>query len=123
MVHTVIRPLSRSENKQELVYLDFQGSFVADDHANVSDAYIGDLTLEKDKAILSIGHHRLEGKKVKLPKPFAVIQKSEQDLMETDTSPGAYYDVVTILREKYVFNTRPGLVVEESMRGFTKIGG
>ncbi|KAI9360549.1 hypothetical protein BD770DRAFT_419070 [Pilaira anomala] len=120
MVHVVIHSQKNSNEHQDLVYLDFQGSFDSPDNIDVSNIEIGDLTLDNDKAIVIIGHHKLMGKKVKLPKPFAVIHK-RKDVMD-EGNGGVCYDVVTILKEKYVFSTRPGLIVQESLRGLTKIG-
>lgn len=124
MVHIVIHSLQNSEKKEELVYLDFQGSFDSPDNTDVSNIEIGDLTLKDNSALLIIGHHKLVGKKVKLPKPFAVLHKRRlgQDDMIEDGKDGVVYDVVTILKEKYVFSGRPGLIVQESLRGLAKIG-
>jgi chromosome transmission fidelity protein 8 len=124
MVHVVIHPHQRSDKTEELLYLDFQGSFESADNIDVSNIEIGDFTLKEDSAILIIGHHKLVGKKVKLPKPYAVIHKRkvEDDIMIDDRNDGVCYDVVTILREKYVFSGRPGLIVQESLRGLTRIG-
>lgn len=124
MVNIVIHSLQNSEKKEELVYLDFQGSFDSPENPDVSNIEIGDLTLKDDSALLIIGHHKLVGKKVKLPKPFAVLhkRKREQDDMMEDGKDGVVYDVVTILKEKYVFSGRPGLIVQESLRGLARIG-
>jgi chromosome transmission fidelity protein 8 len=35
----------------------------------------------------------------------------------------ASYDVVSIIKEKYVFSQRPGLIVQENLRNLTRIGG
>jgi chromosome transmission fidelity protein 8 len=121
MVHVVIHSYQNSDRK-DLVYLDFQGNFDSGDHVKLDNLEIGDLTLKDDSAILIIGHHRLVGKKVKLPKPFAVIHKRKTDLDVMEEEDGVCYDVVTILKEKYVFPNRPGLIVQESLRGLTKIG-
>lgn len=120
MVHVVIHSQQNSNVSEDLVYLDFQGSFNSSDNIDVSNLEIGDLTLSENSAMLIIGHHKLVGKKVKLPKPFAVIHK-RKDMMD-EGNGGICYDVVTILKEKYVFPTRPGLIVQESLRGLTRIG-
>lgn len=119
MVHVVIHSYKDSVQTQDLIYLDFQGSFESVDNIQLSNVDIGDLTLSTDSAQLIIGHHKLTGKKVKLPKPLAVIHK-RKDMM--DEGGCGEYDVVTILKDKYVFSGRPGLIVQESLRGLTRIG-
>ncbi|KAI9244648.1 Ctf8-domain-containing protein [Helicostylum pulchrum] len=118
MVHVVIHSYKDSVQTQDLIYLDFQGSFESVDNIQLSNVDIGDLTLSTDSAQLIIGHHKLTGKKVKLQRPLAVIHK-RRDMMDEG---GDEYDVVTILKEKYVFSDRPGLIVQESLRGLTRIG-
>ncbi|CEP14168.1 hypothetical protein [Parasitella parasitica] len=122
MVHVAIHSYRHSNNKEELVYLDFQGSFDVGDEPQLDNLELGDLTLEDESATLIIGHHRLIGKKVKLPQPFAVIHKRKTDLDMQEEQDGVCYDVVTILKEKIVFSNRPGLIVQESLRGLTRIG-
>ncbi|KAI8876312.1 hypothetical protein K501DRAFT_338175 [Backusella circina FSU 941] len=122
MVHVIINSHANSDNQKELLFLDFQGSFDVGERIDLSNIKVGDLTLNEDSAMLVIGHHRIQGKKVKLAKPFAVMKK--QPVEDEDMSDGQlYYDVVTILREKYVFSNRPGLMVHESLRGLSRIGG
>lgn len=118
MVHVVIHSQQNSNHTKDLIYLDFQGSFESTENSDVSNLEIGDLTLSESGATLIIGHHKLVGKKVKLTKPLAVIHKQKEETMDD----AICYDVVTILKEKYVFPTRPGLIVQESLRGLTKIG-
>ncbi|KAI9309153.1 Ctf8-domain-containing protein [Cunninghamella echinulata] len=129
MVHAVIHSLAHSDNKQQLVLLEFQGSFYAHDQV-VKDIKIGDIEFNNDRATVIIGHHRIEGIKKKLPKPVAIIHKrhKQQNTMEIDQIddgklPITEYDVTTIIREKYVFSNRPRLVVKENLRGLTRIGG
>lgn len=76
------------------------------------------------KVYLTIAHHKLEGKKTKLAKPLAVITKSVQvdvDAMELDQPRPVTYDVVRIIKEKYVFAHRPSLLVQEDLRGLMKV--
>lgn len=93
---------------------------------------MGLMSWRQDIAYLVIGHQRVEGKKVKLAKPFAVIKKrpkNDEHRMDIDdddddeTRSSSYYDTVAILREKYVFTQRPSLMVHETLRGLTRIGG
>ncbi|ORY94446.1 hypothetical protein BCR43DRAFT_494025 [Syncephalastrum racemosum] len=112
MVHAVICPLNTSTSR-ELVLLEFQGSFEST-LPNVSSAFIGDISIDNDEAFLAIGHHKLTGKRATLSKPMAVIKKRD----ETEA-----YDTVCIIKHKYIFASRPALVVQESLRGLTRIGG
>ncbi|KAI8069887.1 Ctf8-domain-containing protein [Gongronella butleri] len=132
MVQAIIYALPRSDNQQELVLLEFQGSFHAanaaeeDQTTPLNGMEVGDLDLQNDKAVLSTGHHRIEGVRKKLLKPLAVIEKrkASTDAMDTtDDATQVEYDVTTLIREKYVFAHRPRLIVKESLRGLTKIGG
>ncbi|KAI8350380.1 hypothetical protein BD560DRAFT_337620 [Blakeslea trispora] len=120
MVNIVIHSHNNSNRKEELICLEFQGSFDSGDATELGNLEVGDLTLEGDSAVLITGHHRLVGKKAKLSKPLAVMHKKqkEPDSMEEGTA----YEVVTLLKEKYIFSGRPGLIVQESLRGLTKIG-
>ncbi|KAG2218986.1 hypothetical protein INT45_007648 [Circinella minor] len=130
MVCAVIYSLKDSkQNNSNIVLLEFQGNFQSSE-TQVNNLKMGDISFNNDKATLIIGHHRIEGKKVKLSKPFAIIrkreknqEKEEQDKMIMDESSSVIYDTVIILREKYVFSQRPGLLVQESLRGLTRIGG
>ncbi|CDH57534.1 predicted protein [Lichtheimia corymbifera JMRC:FSU:9682] len=133
MVHTVIYSLDESQTDSGLVLFEFQGSFTTKEE-NVQQLKIGNVDIDNNKAILSLGHHRLEGKKVKLPKPLAVIRKRGdqsglKDNMDVDndedttTEPTSTYDTVAILREKFVFTQRPLLQVQPGLRGLTRIGG
>lgn len=121
MVQVVIESYKNSFKRADLVCLDFQGSFEAGEQVQLDNLEVGDLTIKDNSAILITGHHRLVGKKVKLPKPFAVIHKRKSDDYIMDDNNDATYDVVTILKEKYVFSGRPGFIVQEDLRGLTKM--
>ncbi|CAO3643255.1 unnamed protein product [Cunninghamella blakesleeana] len=114
MVLAVIHSLVHSDNKQEFILLEFQG----------------DIEFNNDKAAVTIGHHRIEGVKKKLPKPLAIIHKRDQpqndmdiDQVEDGKQSITEYNVNVIIREKIVFSNRPKLIVKENLRGLTKIGG
>jgi chromosome transmission fidelity protein 8 len=83
------------------------------------------LTSIQGKVYLSIGHHKLEGKKAKLAKPLAVIAKrtteAHHDTMDLDHPESLTYDVVRIIEEKFVFVSRPSLLVQEDLRGLMKV--
>ncbi|EIE88391.1 hypothetical protein G6F46_006333 [Rhizopus delemar] len=115
MVNIIIQPHNTSCQKQDLVILEFQGGFNSSEVVDLSDVDIGNLSLNENSAELVVGHQRLLGKKVKLAKPFAAIHK-RVDSMEN------YYDVVCIIKEKYVFFQRPALFVPENLRNLARIG-
>ncbi|KAI8341079.1 Ctf8-domain-containing protein [Chlamydoabsidia padenii] len=124
MVHAVIHSLVNSDNKLDLILLEFQGSFQGTSDS-VKGIKIGEIHVEKDSAYVLIGHHRIEGVRKKLTKPLAVIHKQGQhiDAMDLDQQGATEYNVTTIIREKIIFTNRPRLIVKESLRGLTKIGG
>ncbi|KAI8141213.1 hypothetical protein BJV82DRAFT_518852 [Fennellomyces sp. T-0311] len=117
MVYTVIYPKSASHSEPNLVFLEFQGNFQSEE-AKVQNLKIGDITFSNDKATLMVGHHRLEGKKVKLAKPVAVIRKREHAMEEY----GATFDTVSVMYEKYLFSQAPKIIVHESRRNLTRRG-
>ncbi|KAI8096839.1 uncharacterized protein BX664DRAFT_292016 [Halteromyces radiatus] len=128
MVYAVIHSLVHSEDKKDLILLEFQGSFQSATES-VKNVKIGDIEIEGDLAHVLIGHHRIEGSRKKLHKPLAVIHKVDKEIMDidqgnnNDIGPAVEYSVTSIIREKFVFINRPRLIVKESLRGLTKIGG
>ncbi|KAI7869767.1 hypothetical protein BDF14DRAFT_1722358 [Spinellus fusiger] len=122
MVHAVICSLTDSKSRQELVYLDFQGSFTSEEGDELKNVSIGDITVKDDTAVIKVGHHRLEGKRVRLTKPLAVMKKQTggEMNMEDPKSPTVAYETVCLLREKYIFSLRPSLLVQEVHRGPVK---
>ena len=59
---------------------------------------------------MHISHQRLEGQIVKLKKPFAVLQKKK-------TTEETAHEIVAIIRQKYLFSTRPQPIVNEEFKG------
>ncbi|KAI8982577.1 hypothetical protein BDB01DRAFT_793239 [Pilobolus umbonatus] len=117
MVAVDIKSHEHANTVKDLVFLEFRGTIDSGMIIDLSDVKIGQLTLEKDTAILVIGQNKIYGKKVNLLKPFAVIRKQEENMGEDTT-----YEVVTILKDKYVFKDRPQLIVQESLRGLARAG-
>ncbi|KAG2189372.1 hypothetical protein INT44_004514 [Umbelopsis vinacea] len=121
----VISNLQDSHNQDESVILiEFQGTLECEQD-DIRGLKVGDLE-ENDQGMLflTVGHHKLEGKKTKLSKPLAVITKRFQqdvDSMDLDQPQSVTYDVVNILKEKYVFAHRPSLLVQEDLRGLMKV--
>ncbi|KAJ3239814.1 Chromosome transmission fidelity protein 8 [Chytriomyces hyalinus] len=59
---------------------------------------------EKNTPWLQVGRHRLRGKRVKLDKPYGVMQRSDNN-------------IVALLRVKYLFSERPVLILDDSNVG------
>jgi len=73
---------------------------------------IGKLSLDKGVPIMDIGNHRLEGKVVELSKPLIVTEKNESSHHSDLDGETVNYDVVGIVRRKYLFKNRPQPKVE-----------
>jgi hypothetical protein len=78
----------------------------------------------QDKFTFVVGYHELEGSKVSLKNPLAVLKKKVvEDEMEIDSSdrslrgsPGVEMEVVGIIRHKLLFKKRPkALISSESI--------
>ncbi|GLC46605.1 hypothetical protein PLESTM_001896000 [Pleodorina starrii] len=71
------------------------------------------LSKDKDgKALqLTIGYHQLEGKRVPLKKPLAILSKSGSTSHAGDTSTS--YEVVGVIRDQYLFKTRPRALISK----------
>jgi chromosome transmission fidelity protein 8 len=64
--------------------------------------------------ILIIGNHYLEGKRVALKKPLAILNKDEQQTdaaasmeLDTDQSQAVDYRLAGVIKFKYIFKNRP----------------
>lgn len=76
------------------------------------------------KIVLKVGKHELKGSVVKLEKPLAVLKKSTNDSsssmevtaadLSTDSSSHVSYEVVGVVRSKYLFRDRPKVLLERS---------
>ncbi|GIL91204.1 hypothetical protein Vretimale_18861 [Volvox reticuliferus] len=60
---------------------------------------------------LTIGYHQLEGKRVPLKKPLAVLNKCER--MPHDGDASTSYEVVGVIRNQYLFKTRPRALISK----------
>ncbi|GAB5592507.1 hypothetical protein Unana1_07407 [Umbelopsis nana] len=126
MTLQIVIPSSQNSQNQDpqLVLIEFQGTLECNQH-DLRGISVGDLEEDnKGKVYLTVGHHKLEGKKTKLSKPLAVISKRSTenlDAMDTDQLRPVTYDIVNILKEKYVFAHRPSLLVQEDLRGLMKV--
>ncbi|TDL25684.1 hypothetical protein BD410DRAFT_716936 [Rickenella mellea] len=98
----------------EVVLIELQGALqVEGDRAGQQ---VGKLHFANDdeKPTLTIGHHLLEGKVVKLPKPLAVLYKRQastpgalDDPSREDSGSDVGYDVVGVVKRKLIFSKRP----------------
>ncbi|KAH9949995.1 Ctf8-domain-containing protein [Amylocystis lapponica] len=105
----------------EVVLIELQGTLEVE---GVKEGQtVGKLSVDTatKKSTLFIGHHLLEGKLVKLPKPLAVLHRPTQDStdqMDLSTSQRTEsqveWDVVTVVRHKIVFSKRPMPMVNKT---------
>eukprot|EP01104_Vermistella_antarctica_P006902 TRINITY_DN17602_c0_g1_i1.p1 TRINITY_DN17602_c0_g1~~TRINITY_DN17602_c0_g1_i1.p1 ORF type:complete len:123 (+),score=22.31 TRINITY_DN17602_c0_g1_i1:98-466(+) len=105
----------------EWVLIELQGEVEPTVGRTLNSHPLGKLTTfeGKDRVVLTIGHHDLEGKKVKLDRPLALATKertrvsstpntmeivgAEDEEAATETS----YHVSAIVKYKYLFKSRP----------------
>lgn len=68
-----------------------------------------DLSNLQEKPILRIGYHELEGSRVVLKKALAVLRKIKLPPTAGQQTEGGStgFDVVGVIRQKYLFKTRP----------------
>ena len=63
----------------------------------------------QDTVVMTVGYHQLEGKRVPLKKPLAVMEKTE----DSHPDGGVGYSVVGVIRNKYLFKTRPRAMISK----------
>lgn len=77
-----------------------------------------------DSVKLTIGYHQLEGKRVPLKKPYAILdraapgqqQQAEQQPQQREGQsalPHAGYKVIGVVRSKLLFKTRPRALISK----------
>ncbi|KAF9269812.1 hypothetical protein L218DRAFT_291090 [Marasmius fiardii PR-910] len=124
-------PLARISDS-EVVLIEFQGEIHVDEDGEGKDGQlVGTLSIDESltRPTLRIGHHRLEGKLVNLPKPLAVLQKyvsrpqrisSVQDQTNIDqeyipdalpSQSATEWHGIAIIKRKIVFSKRPMPIV------------
>mmetsp|Transcript_18703 Transcript_18703/g.52565 ORF Transcript_18703/g.52565 Transcript_18703/m.52565 type:complete len:115 (-) Transcript_18703:485-829(-) len=65
---------------------------------------------QKDVVRLTVGYHQLEGKRLDLKKPFAILQK-QQSVEEAGSATS--YQVAGVVKSKYLFKTRPTALISK----------
>ncbi|KAL1918520.1 uncharacterized protein VTP21DRAFT_3180 [Calcarisporiella thermophila] len=109
----------------ELVLLELQGTIETGDDEMSADELldVGKMKFsDNDIPYFTIGHHRLEGKLIKLDRPLAVIHKetaadsvNSTMIVNNDAEERAEkYEVVSLIRHKYVFKQRPEPMLAEN---------
>ena len=84
----------------ELIILELQGTLEIEDK-ELKNLKIGNISFNNGKVFLIIGNHKLNGSKVMLEKPIAVMKKRKTN--------NVTYNVLGLIKQKFVFNTRPSL--------------
>ncbi|KAL6764416.1 hypothetical protein V8C86DRAFT_2475701 [Haematococcus lacustris] len=59
---------------------------------------------------LTIGYHQIEGKRVSLKKPFAILQRVGS---VGESAADVKYEVVGVIRSKFLFKTRPTALISK----------
>ncbi|GFR51016.1 hypothetical protein Agub_g13343 [Astrephomene gubernaculifera] len=108
----MIIPITCPEGKVvEWVLVELQGKIESLTEEQTTE--IG-MLLSKDqegKALqLTIGYHQLEGKRVSLKKPMAILSKSDSKAQQAG---GTAYEVVGVIRHQYLFKTRPRALISK----------
>ncbi|KAI9208789.1 Ctf8-domain-containing protein [Polychytrium aggregatum] len=115
------------------VLLELQGTLEIDRSAAGAaeqPLHVGELHFnEKGRPYLTIGHHRLEGTKVDLGKPLAMVCPHIEQAPPSDgalddqrsRTTDSCYDVLTIFRSKYVFNLRPEPIIADRHQGLVQL--
>ncbi|KAL4452232.1 hypothetical protein ABPG75_007894 [Micractinium tetrahymenae] len=107
-------PLTAEEgSSRPWALLEMQGELERKDGGSLEEAFdVGTLSVSSSGSVLlTIGYHQLEGKRVELKKPFAVLDRTSS---EEGGSTG--FKVIGVVREKILFKARPRALI-------TKPGG
>lgn len=86
--------------------IELQGELEVQEETTSATFPVGSLcqsSFKGDALQLTIANHQLEGKKVALKKPFAILQPEATDQAGLCQS----YKVIGMLHDKYLFKTRP----------------
>lgn len=92
----MLMPVCVDGASNEWSIVELQGNLVVDDDAAMTGVDIGTLRYVDGVPTIRIGNHILTGKVVKLPKPFAILQKDVDGHVE-ETSEDASDDAGMLL--------------------------
>ncbi|GAB4819033.1 hypothetical protein N2152v2_006079 [Parachlorella kessleri] len=103
---------------QQWAMVELQGEVERKDGGTLEQAFdVGTLSVSNSggSVLLSIGYHQLEGKKLPLKKPLAVLER------EPAATQGLTYKVLGVVRDKYMFKARPRALITkpEGKKGTT----
>eukprot|EP00123_Amoebidium_parasiticum_P009845 comp19745_c0_seq1/m.23563 comp19745_c0_seq1/g.23563 ORF comp19745_c0_seq1/g.23563 comp19745_c0_seq1/m.23563 type:complete len:125 (-) comp19745_c0_seq1:262-636(-) len=104
---------------QEWGLVELQGELVT--KGNYAGRPFGEFYFdEKGDPHIVVAYHHLVGKKQALDEPFAVMQKVHQpqnDTMEDGPTAVKEYQVVALIKHKYVFKNRPQAIIKDELKG------
>eukprot|EP01091_Cochliopodium_minus_P001881 TRINITY_DN11842_c0_g1_i1.p1 TRINITY_DN11842_c0_g1~~TRINITY_DN11842_c0_g1_i1.p1 ORF type:complete len:108 (-),score=28.28 TRINITY_DN11842_c0_g1_i1:96-419(-) len=89
------------DGMKEFAIIELQGTLELENTNEFQKMKIGNISLNNGKAVLIIGNHKLNGTLSNLDKPLAVMKKMKKDKIS--------YNILGLIKQKYVFNTRPSL--------------
>eukprot|EP00741_Cyanophora_paradoxa_P006099 tig00000983_g5914.t1 len=119
-----------SQDPMEWGGIELQGELECEEGVNPDGLKFCTMAMEgKGTPVLYFGNHKIEGREVELKKPLAILHKRRRECAEgEDASPApdaplreaegrageaargagdVEYEVVGVLRRKYIFKTRP----------------
>ena len=108
----------------EMKMIELQGSIEhrEDSINHLSKQVLGELGWDKVRncPILLIGHHKLVGEVVTLKKPFAIMKRraipistSTNHDVEEDHHREDHYELIGLIRQKWLFRSRPEHLVDK----------
>ncbi|KAI9017443.1 Ctf8-domain-containing protein [Gaertneriomyces semiglobifer] len=129
-------PQGSTPSDKDWILIELQGSLSSSTSGSLAGLELGRLEVrDNGKTTLYIGHHKLSGSRVELKAPLAVLRKQTSvstitamdiDQESFDDQPkGEHaegprsFDVVTLLRYKYHFKTRPEHLLAEEHKGLS----
>ncbi|EFN54833.1 hypothetical protein CHLNCDRAFT_134854 [Chlorella variabilis] len=102
-------PISSDEgSSRSWALIEMQGEVERKDGGTLEEAFdVGTLSVSSSGAVmLTIGYHQLEGKRMELKKPFAVL-----DRVADAEGHSTEYKVIGVVREKILFKARPRALI------------